>query len=717
MAIRYNSTTKTGDLDLLDNEGRGHRVRFGGAGTGNRVKTDINLELDPTCPDQLGIAVPSVAQADLTYDQNSVTYTSNAADVKLYTRAGDTLQQTEFQLDIVLKTRAAANVAASFNLNFTNYQNFDFIYITPFVPVYEEIKRGQPWVYNYDRAQYLIDPASVPEPPGGYIGRQKWHHGGYHVKHKTWKNHRQNSTYCIISVPKLTDALGNESWGSLSFNPATGVMTYVNDATFLATRTLPITLDPTFGDTTVGTDTFPMDNGRALVGIFTAPEAGTVDSIHFYSGGGTDSCKGVVLATSGGAPTGAATIVGSAVASAVTPAWRTSTCASEAITAVTYAIGPIANGFSSEWYKDASGGNDAYMDNSGGGMEYTDPTANAWSTTSTYDGQMNAYLTYTAGGGGSEQTATASKGILAIVGKTATANTANQKTAIASKGVLVFAGKTATVDTANPKTATASKGVVTFTGKTASVGAEQTAYASKGVLVFAGQTSTSDTSNPIVANASKGTLVFSGKTATADTNNEKTATASKGALVFTGNAASVGAEQTAYASKGVLVFAGKTATTDTLNNLIVTAQKGVLVFSGKTATADTNNEKTATASKGVMVFNGLAGIASTDEAAIAQAQKGLLVFSGLAASVGLEVTAVATSGAIAFIGKNATASGGDAVTANAGLAILTFVGLTHQADTRIWLPQSEAANGWTRRADSTDGWTYKTTATGTWSRQ
>jgi len=396
VAVRYNSTTKLGEIDIVDNEGRLHKAGFGGAGTGQNVKTDIDLGLDPTCPDQLGIRVPNAAQGQITVTAESATFSNNAVDVVLYTRAGDALTQSELQLDINLKTRAAANAAASFNLNFTNYQNFDFLPIPYFVPVYEEIKRGQPWVYNYDRAAYLQDPASVPEPVGGYIGRQKWHNGGYHVKHKTWTNHRHNRTYCIISVPKLTDALGAESWGSLSYNPATGTMTYINDATFLSTRTLPITLDPTFGDTTVGTDTFPMSNDRVLVGIFTAPEAGTVDSVHFYSGAGTQNQKGVVFATSGGAPTGNPVVVGGVVANASTPAWRTSTAASEAITAVAYGIGAVAaGGISDEWYKDASGGNDSYMDN---GNSYATP--NSWATTSTYGGQMNAYITYTAGGGG-----------------------------------------------------------------------------------------------------------------------------------------------------------------------------------------------------------------------------------------------------------------------------------------------------------------------------
>lgn len=474
MAVRYNSQSKFGELDVTDIEGRGHVSRFGGPGTGQNVKTDIVLAGDPACPNQLTVITPNAPQGQITTTAESVTFSNNAIDVVLYTRLGDSLNQSELQMDIGLKTRAAANAAASFNMNFSGHEFFNFDYITPIVPVYEEIKRGQPWVYNYDRAAYIAsnDKPNFPIPPGGFIGRQKWHNGGYVVKHKTWKNLRQNSIYCIISIPKLTDALGNESWGSLSFNPATGAMTYINNTIFLGSAPLPITLDPTFGDTTVGADTFPMSNDRILVGVFTAPEAGTVDSIHFYSGNGTQNQKGVVFATSASVPTGDPVVVGGVVANASTPAWRTSTAASEAITAVDYGIGAVAeSGAADEWYKDTSGGNDSHLDN---GNSYATP--NSWAETSAYGGQMNAYITYTASGGGGSPISITGSGVLSATGQ----SSASGAQSIAATATATFNGSSRV---SSPVSLSAT-GLATFTG--AAAAASPVAITSTATAEFVG---------------------------------------------------------------------------------------------------------------------------------------------------------------------------------------------------------------------------------------
>lgn len=393
MAVAFDPTERIGRVGLAARGNAARGIRFGGAGIGQRIKTDITFELDPTCPDQLGFVLPRAAQGDLVTAGDKAIIQGAALDVELYTRMGDELTHSEFQFDVMLKTRPAARAAASFEIALSNYDKFDFKQIPAFAPVSSEIKRGQLWEYTYDRAAYLLDQKGVS--PG--IGRQAWHQGGWTVYHKTWKNERKNSIYCRISRPKLIAADGAESWGAV--NVAGGMLVYEFDPLFLATAALPIRLDPTFGDTTNGPDTFPAADGRALLSSFALSEAGTVDSIHIYTGGGTVGLKGLVYTATAATTLTSRQVVSTAGSNASTPAWRTLTCASESLAAGNYGIGPVANGgVSDEYYKDASGGNDACMAN--GTLDYASPPATWPGNDATYGGQVNAYVTYTAGGGG-----------------------------------------------------------------------------------------------------------------------------------------------------------------------------------------------------------------------------------------------------------------------------------------------------------------------------
>jgi hypothetical protein len=395
MGVIYDTSRRVGTVELAARDGVTRGMRFGGVGTGQRVKTDIAFQLDPTCPDQLGLILPTAAQGDFLTDGDKAVIQTAAIDVEFYTRVGDELTYSEFQFDAVLKTRAAANAAATFEIALANYSNFDFQQIKAFIPVSSEIKRGQLWEYTYDRAEYLKDPKGVT--PG--IGRQAWHQGAWTVYHKTWRNIRKNGIYCRISRPKLIAADNSESWGTV--NIANGVLVYEFDPFFLATAPLPIRIDPTFGDTTAGTDTFPASDGRALLSTFTLTEDGTVDSISVYTGGGTVGLKGLVYTSTATTTFTTRQVVSSAGSNASTPAWRTLTCASEALTAGNFGIGPVANGGASdEYYKEASIGNDSCMAN--GSVTYASPPTPWPGNDATYGGQVNAYVTYTAGGGGGQ---------------------------------------------------------------------------------------------------------------------------------------------------------------------------------------------------------------------------------------------------------------------------------------------------------------------------
>jgi len=384
MAIRYDSQSKTGDFDALDNEGRGRRVRFGGQATGQRVATDVFFEFDD-CPEQLGIQIPAVRQANIEILADRVRFTSNALDVELYTKAGHEGQQNQFQLDAVLKTRSAANAAVNFALQLVNTSQFTFGYVAPFVPVGTELRGGE-----------------LQEISADGVGRSPWMQGGWIVRHVGWQNNRKTSKYCQITRPKLIAADLSESWGTVNYNASTGQLEYVFDPAFLANAPLPITLDPTFGITSAGGDTFPMDDGRALVQTHNLSEAGDTLSVWIYASrsGAACSTKGLIYSDSSGTP---ATLqyAGAGVAVGTSAAWLESVISTGSLSSGDYFIGAVANSFTGLWYHDAGSGRNVDMANSGGSMDYTSPPSSWPGTDGSYDWDLSVYVEYTASGGGS----------------------------------------------------------------------------------------------------------------------------------------------------------------------------------------------------------------------------------------------------------------------------------------------------------------------------
>jgi len=386
MAIRYSSQTKTGDFDILDYEGRGHRIRFGGNASGQKVATDLAFGINEgIAPFQLGFQVPSVVSANLnTTDPNKLVYESNAIDLEIYTNTGFQQFGNLLQFDALLKTRAAANAAASFVLQLTGWENFDFSYIPPFIPEYTDMRGGE------------LQDVSESVIPGIALGRSPWYQGGYNVYHKNWVDHRKSRKYCQIARPKLISANGAEIWGTISLDPLTGQLTYSFDPTFLANEMLPIRLDPTFGVTSIGGDTISGSGDRTVVGVASLSEAASsLDSISVYaSAGASYNIKGSIFDDSGGAPnvrqdTGAAQAVSTA-------GWYTGNLSGGSLSSGTYYVGAITDGYPTFYHDFSTTNYGAISDNSG---TYASP--GNWNTAvATYGWLLSAYVTYTASGGG-----------------------------------------------------------------------------------------------------------------------------------------------------------------------------------------------------------------------------------------------------------------------------------------------------------------------------
>ncbi len=81
-----------------------------------------------------------------------------------------------------------------------------------------------------------------------------------------------------IYRPKAIDATGNWTWGDLHVDPVGGQMTVTVPQKFLDTATYPVTVDPTFGYTTVGASNDTGSPNTMLGSMFTGA-AGTLTSI------------------------------------------------------------------------------------------------------------------------------------------------------------------------------------------------------------------------------------------------------------------------------------------------------------------------------------------------------------------------------------------------------------------------------------------------------
>jgi len=83
-----------------------------------------------------------------------------------------------------------------------------------------------------------------------------------------------------IYRPKITDSAGNEAWCDLHIDEAKGSLTITIPQDFLDKAVYPVTIDPTFGYTTVGGSSLAIN--KLGTTKFDCPESGTAESMSFY---------------------------------------------------------------------------------------------------------------------------------------------------------------------------------------------------------------------------------------------------------------------------------------------------------------------------------------------------------------------------------------------------------------------------------------------------
>lgn len=318
---------------------------------------------------------------------NRIEWKSAKQEMHGYPIQGAGMEDGGFEIEIMLNQKPTKN---TFDFVIDGADQLDFFYQPPLTV---DIGNGaivsatETEAFNKDGRRIEYQPENVV--------------GSYAVYHKVKRDYAVGQTnYATgkayhIYRPKAIDANGIEAWAGLSYQNE--VLTVTVPQSFLDSAAYPVTVDPTFGYTSIGAgddawlvnDTigYGQDSGNNLT------EDGTITKLTLYAAGdsGTQNVKGVIY--NAGAPPGARRGITDPSAFTTTPNWVDLTFATPvALTAGQYVI---------TWVPD--GNTTAKKDNTAGYTRYTatgsyasppDPfPSTAYTSTASRRGSM--YATYT----------------------------------------------------------------------------------------------------------------------------------------------------------------------------------------------------------------------------------------------------------------------------------------------------------------------------------
>jgi hypothetical protein len=207
------------------------------------------------------------------------------------------------ELEIILKTKPSVNIF-SFSIQ---TQDLKFYYQPPLTP--EEVASG------------CIRPENV-------VGSYAVYHASRTNMHRSKadaEKYKAGKAFHIYR-PKATDSAGNTTWCELHIDEIKGILTITVPQEFLDKAVYPVSVDPTFGYTTVGGSYVGFPTDFMVGSVFTSPaDAGTANSLTFYVSADASGAfvKGVIVLSSN--LTILTNGVGSAVAMPTTAGWVTST--------------------------------------------------------------------------------------------------------------------------------------------------------------------------------------------------------------------------------------------------------------------------------------------------------------------------------------------------------------------------------------------------------
>lgn len=280
--------------------------------------------------------------------------------------ASSTFEDGGYEINIVLNSKPASNV---FNFSIDGADQLDFFY--------------QPPLTDKDIGEGAQQPENVT---GSYAVYYKAH--ANHVEGQT--NYATGKAYHIFR-PLVTDAKGQSTWADLSYLNA--VLSVTVPQSFLDNATYPVTIDPTFGNTSIGgtsstASTFDDIEGTHAVN---PGASGTLSTVSYYLSktiGNTDTQGGVYDSSPNLVQHGNTVTVTNASAQ-----WWDSTGLSSAITAQNYYVA---------FFCDCSAGNVNYFYDTVGAatrVSYNGGTYPTWTTPGVPTGssgrKISIYATYT----------------------------------------------------------------------------------------------------------------------------------------------------------------------------------------------------------------------------------------------------------------------------------------------------------------------------------
>jgi len=307
-------------------------------------------------------------QATLAVDKEKVVWAKGDREAHFYAQ-GFGVDNGAFELEVVLLSKPTSNVI-SFSIQ---SKLLKFLYQPPLTQ--QEVDAG----------------VSRPEKVVGSYAVYHATRGNMHPSEAEAAKYKVGKAFHIYR-PRVTDAVGKETWAALSIDEQAGTLAITIDQGWLDAASYPVSIDPTFGYTTKGSSGTIGTANYIQAGKFAASEAGTVTSMTaaVFAKVTSGNIKYALYKNSD------KSLVGDTEEWTVTSAyddWKTLDIISGgAITATDYDLAFWPSGEDELWY-DASGGTTYYDDQAYDG--WPDPYAQtAWSTP-----RFSIYCTYTAGGG------------------------------------------------------------------------------------------------------------------------------------------------------------------------------------------------------------------------------------------------------------------------------------------------------------------------------
>lgn len=202
------------------------------------------------------------------------------------------LEDGGYEVNIILDAPPASNV---FNFSISGADDLDFFYQSP---LWQEAGLKAPTTNCTDTDCDIDGHAHRPEDVVGSYAVYYKHHRD-HINGHT--NYATGKAYHIFR-PKVTDAAGHQVWASMSYDA--GVLRVAVPAEFLASAEYPVTVDPTFGYTTIAITEFSNVASQTFAHLYTLSQAGTVTlmSTYFHTVTGPYTAKALIYSDSAGAP-------------------------------------------------------------------------------------------------------------------------------------------------------------------------------------------------------------------------------------------------------------------------------------------------------------------------------------------------------------------------------------------------------------------------------